>query len=639
MVRTGTWRVLLAAALLGVVLHTAPAGAAVAQDGTDDSTTTTASSTTTTTVPDTSTSTTEPPTTTTNPPSTTAAPKVTAVPNPSVTGPVPDASGTKGHPLAAAVDDLKASGYEEDELFLQGTANVYGQRGRWGNDGRWSVTPAGTSPYRTRILVRKPTDPSRFDGTVVVSWLNVNGAFETDPEWAQIGPELMREGAAFVAVSAQSLGINGPLGAKRWDPERYGSLDLSSDSLSYDVFSQAAQAVLHPRGIDPLAGLSLQRRLIASGQSQSAQRLVTYIDAFQPTAKLFDGFLLVSRFRGAAPLGRTLLPAEGVLDPDGADPNHPFLPDPLAALVSGPAQALVRTDTDVPVFVVLSETEARQDGPVRRADTNLFRTWEVAGSSAADATLTASTLAQLRRDFPKVPTSQLTSCDDPNAFPMRYALRAATASLAAWVAHGTAPATAPPLVIDKKTGDLARDASGNVLGGLRLPAIDVPTARNSGQSTASGYCGLTGATVPFSPAALSQRYPTDQTFSQAMAGAASAAVSAGHLLAADANDIVAAAQGGATQAVLATTRMAAAAAGQRTSAASSSGASATAGADRSGATSAQAARAATSPSSSHGWLATTGRDLFLPVLIGLLLLVNGRVVLTVLHGRRRGRRT
>jgi hypothetical protein len=34
-------------------------------------------------------------------------------------------------------------------------------------------------------------------------------------------------------------------------------------------------------------------------------------------------------------------------------------------------------------------------------------------------------------------------------------------------------------------------------------------------------------------------------------------------------------------------------------------------------------------------MATTGRDLITPVLVGLLLLVNGRVVLTIANQRRR----
>lgn len=633
MVRTERWRVLLAATLLGVVLFARPA---LAQD--PGVTTTVPSS-----VPAPSTSI-EPPTSTTVAPatSTTGATTTTVdprstVPNPKVLGPIAFDVGSKGHALASSIDPLAPAGYVEQELFVDGTAVVHGQSGRWGSDGEWEVSDQAEVPYRTRILVRRPADPAAFDGTVVVSWLNVSGAFDMDPEWAQVGAELMREGAVFVGVSAQTLGIDGPLGAREWDPDRYEDLTLPGDSLSYDVFSQVGQAIRSPKGVDPLEGLSTDRRLIASGQSQSAQRLVTYLNAFQPTTHMFDGFLLVSRFRGAAPLGRTLLPEQGALDPDGPDAEHPFFPDPLAGLVSGPPRAQVRADTDVPVFVVVTETEAVQDTAVRRPDSPLFRTWEVAGASHVDATTTAAIVAQLRRDFPKVPLDQL-DCPQPNAFPARYALRAALRSLSAWVADGTAPPTSAPLQRDPNSGAIVRGADGNALGGLRLPELDVPTAQHQGESDADGYCGLAGSTVPFSAADLAARYPTPSAYTDAVAAAAAAAVQAGHLLPEDAAEIVNASLGGATKAAIADTAKptdTAAAAANPDAAASGSAPASTSPSVPSG--SARVSATAVSHAE-RGWLATTGRDLITPVLIGLLLLLNGRVVLTVAHQRRGARR-
>jgi len=41
--------------------------------------------------------------------------------------------------------------------------------------------------------------------------------------------------------------------------------------------------------------------------------------------------------------------------------------------------------------------------------------------------------------------------------------------------------------------------------------------------------------------------------------------------------------------------------------------------------------------SDPSWMASTGRDLITPVLIGLLLLLNGRVVLTIANQRRSSR--
>ena len=59
-------------------------------------------------------------------------------------------------------------GYSEREYFIAGTATAYRPAGVLGADGRWSVASAATALYETRIIVREPNDPGRFNGTVVV---------------------------------------------------------------------------------------------------------------------------------------------------------------------------------------------------------------------------------------------------------------------------------------------------------------------------------------------------------------------------------------------------------------------------------------------------------------------------------------
>ena len=56
--------------------------------------------------------------------------------------------------------------------------------------------------------MRRPEDAARFNGTVVVEWMNVS-AGESAPDWDYLNPELMREGYAWVGVSAQALGVDG----------------------------------------------------------------------------------------------------------------------------------------------------------------------------------------------------------------------------------------------------------------------------------------------------------------------------------------------------------------------------------------------------------------------------------------------
>jgi hypothetical protein len=79
---------------------------------------------------------------------------------------------------------------------------------------------------------------------------------------------------------------------KSLDTARYGAVDLTSDTLSYDVFSQAAQAVrTHPE----LLGGRAPAVVLGTGHSQSALRLTTYANAVQPVRGVQDGLLIHGR--------------------------------------------------------------------------------------------------------------------------------------------------------------------------------------------------------------------------------------------------------------------------------------------------------------------------------------------------------
>ena len=123
--------------------------------------------------------------------------------------------------------------------------------------------------------------------------------------------QIAREGAAYVGVSAQFVGVNqlkvgGPLPDTPGDPVRYAPLVHPGDSYSYDIFSQVGQAI---RDGALLGGL-VPRRVIAMGESQSAGRLVTYIDAVHPLVDVYDGFLVHSRSSGGAALSQDPLPVD-----------------------------------------------------------------------------------------------------------------------------------------------------------------------------------------------------------------------------------------------------------------------------------------------------------------------------------------
>jgi len=61
-----------------------------------------------------------------------------------------------------------------------------------------------TAPYVTRLLVRRPLDPARFNGTVIVEWLNVTSGFDIDIVAGELWRETLRSGYAYVGVSTQT---------------------------------------------------------------------------------------------------------------------------------------------------------------------------------------------------------------------------------------------------------------------------------------------------------------------------------------------------------------------------------------------------------------------------------------------------
>ena len=74
-----------------------------------------------------------------------------------LTGPITE--GYAIEPLSVHPTGLAANGYMEQEYFASGTASAFTATSAPAN-GRWSIAPTTSAFYRTRILVRRPIDPS-----------------------------------------------------------------------------------------------------------------------------------------------------------------------------------------------------------------------------------------------------------------------------------------------------------------------------------------------------------------------------------------------------------------------------------------------------------------------------------------------
>jgi hypothetical protein len=429
--------------------------------------------------------------------------------------------------------DLASYGYEEQEFFLSGTATSYkpANPSALAPSGQWAVAPDKTARYTTRLLVERPKHPRKFNGTVVVEWTNVSAGADVPVDFDYMHQYLLSAGYAVVEVSAQYVGVQED---KQFNPQRYEALSNPGDSYSYDIFTQAGRAV--PAA---LKGLDV-RRLLADGESQSASRMVTYIDAIQPLANVYDGFLVHSRGATGAPLSQSSLGTS--------------LGSPSGSTVPVPTPSLIRTDLTVPVLQFETETDVAGPpaglgfGPARQSDNAHLRTWEVAGTSHVDQYFFNTSTPILVRDIPNANTS-IFDCTQPyNDGQEHYVLDAAMSALTRWAAGGAAPPHSPRLVVDSSGTNYVRDALGNAVGGIRTPSVDVPVSALSGigntpanPAQVGSFCFLFGTTMPFTTTQLKALYPTHGDYVSRVAAAAEIARRQGFLLPAGVRMIIQAA--------------------------------------------------------------------------------------------------
>ena len=417
------------------------------------------------------------------------------VPSPTVQH-IPDDVGLHGHPMWDSWFDLAPFGYEQREYFVSGTATETGGE--------------ATADYTTRIVLAHPSDPADFAGTVLLDWVNVTAQFENAVNTLASIQFLLREGWAYVHVSAQAAGICclPGLTPQMWDPVRYGALNHPGDQFAEDIFSQVAKAFDEPGEVNPLGDLTADV-IIAAGQSQGAGRLSGYVQSTQAATGIIDGFLIQA-------LGTKQYPD-----------------NPTA-----------------PVLHVLGDLEGSPDDPTPWPN---YRLWEIAGAGHSDAWIgrqqtegQSLRLAGLGQASPDQADALWESAGnfgeqiDPREavcivngvqFPTRYAANAALWHLDNWIRNGVPPDNGPRFGFTGPT--LAKDDLNNTLGGVRLPPIDNPVARYL-----SDLCGLGGVTVPLTELEILARYGDHATWYAGMVASTEASVADGFLLVEDALDLL-----------------------------------------------------------------------------------------------------
>ena len=353
-----------------------------------------------------------------------------------------------------------------------------------------NTTPA---EYTSRILVRRPEAPSKYSGTVFVEWVNVSGGIDFATEWTYSREYFMREGHVHVGVSAQRVGANAL--KNRCDPERYAAINHPGDGFAQAIFSQAGEAI-RSQGELILGPCMPVHAVIAIGQSQSSMMLALYINRRHATDKIYDGYVPHS----------------------GMEP--------------------VSNDNGVPVFIVTTMSE----GNMRLTTGPNLAKWVLAGATHSDVFETTRGL-EVADDL-GMEVEALECAFPGNTYPAWRVYNAVWDWMHRWVRKGEKPPEAPLLTGGR--GAYQLDEHGNVMGGVRLPEIDVPTATYTMWNRAANpldfasamACIFMGATETFTAEKLLLLYPTHDDYVQKYTAAAEKALAAGYILEEDYEDAI-----------------------------------------------------------------------------------------------------
>ena len=204
-----------------------------------------------------------------------------------------DAPSLKRAPTENAVS-LDKYGYAEDEYFISGTANPYAT-GNLPNGAALGPNMA----YTTRIVVRRPVDPSRFSGTVQLE--PVGDRTEAVTSWTWAWPYLVSNHDIWVGITVSKDSVETL--RNKFDPARYAPLEISDEGLRWNILAQVAWLMRSPDGplgkagyLDQAAVVPGLLRVYASGWTSAGCTLAEFLNKGRDQqARRPDGRPLIDR--------------------------------------------------------------------------------------------------------------------------------------------------------------------------------------------------------------------------------------------------------------------------------------------------------------------------------------------------------
>jgi hypothetical protein len=289
-----------------------------------------------------------------------------------------------------------------------------------------SGTTSGGQPYKTRIVVRKPKDNSKFNGLILAESMHPSG-----------NPWVFH----FVQLYAMTNGVIGlemltgaSPGLVASNDARYKDLNLPNGAAN-DIIAQVGALIKSNHRDNPLNGLTV-RKMILTGSSASAGVATQYLTNAHMAMRLadmkpiYDGFM-----------------------PTSANGQIPTL--------------------DVPTLLVPTMREVFQGRGTTQADNDKLRVYEFAGMAHIDSRVAGAYYP----DPCKYAISR---------YPLGAMMSVALDKLFAWVDKGMVPPHADRFYVDFNPDNkpeldraqgslLALDEFGNVKGGIRNTYVDVPS--------------------------------------------------------------------------------------------------------------------------------------------------------------------
>lgn len=468
--------------------------------------------------------------------------------------PVPEGK----HPFAAAAGkcEFEKIGYLEDEYFMSGTANVYGEN----TEGKL-VVEIPDAPYTTRLLVRRPADVKKFSGNVVIEILNATAMLDIDRQWVNSWKFFTRNGDIYIGISSKGHVVDA---LKSFDPERYAPINWDNpdpsreipesmknnplmflkqyeSGLFWDMIIDLARLLRTGDALNPIAEYG-KSYLFLTGWSQSGGYIARILHTFayrpeiEKDGPLFDGYLSAGMGNSDAPLNAY-----------SGQMRLRSLPIPNASMLGGKE----------PVIAINTESENKFaywhgdfDEPGYK-----FRTWQIPVSSHdTDYNLQEYYEGYQREDLNKIGrTNMWEGCvGEPMDCPYEPIFNAAYFHLYNWARYGIPAPHAPKIetriVIGKESPggffgncvENVTDAFGNCMGGIRHPVADCPTGTyySSSPKADGTRQEMFGHVIPFSPEKLKAIYGDLDHYRKLVEESTDRAIAGGFILKEDREELI-----------------------------------------------------------------------------------------------------